>query len=287
MEEFISNSKLKKINEIYKKEKRKFIFILSIHLSIWFALFISIFSTAIFVGTNDLFAILIISIIIVSICGIGLYIYKSNFKSIKELKAYAISLLALNGKELYPIEKKENRLKLKDSIFIDKFDSITIYEGYKFNIDGYEGSFTSTSVSRSSGKSSVVVLQGYLLEFKGTFNNNFNSFLKYNNYPIKGYKAVRNDSTKRFYLFKPKNDEANIIDNYKDIYKSLNELNLCVESCLYIGKDKIEILINYKIKPVKVKQIDMETLKQFITYYDTYYSIIKKNINFINNILNK
>jgi len=64
------------------------------------------------------------------------------------------------------------------------------------------------------------------------------------------------------------------------------DLNLCNEGGLYISPNLVEIVLNIKFKQVKIKKIDEETLKQVISYYETFYNIIKKNLLFIHDVLN-
>ena len=286
MELFISDSKLKKIDDQFKKDKKKFSFLLVIH----FTIIIALLSLFILLGSNDNFEgpsiILFIVLILYLIFGaIGLAYIKYNFKSKHMLTDYALELLSLESKTLSKIDNNLKR-NAKESIFLDRNDSVGVHEAFSFDIDGYEGKFYQVSATRSSGKSSYTVLSGIILQFNINDNNDYNSFLKYNSYSKKGFKNKKVNSHKKLYLFTTKDSPESYINNFEKVYEKLMDLNLCNEGGLYISPNLVEIVLNIKFKQVKIKKIDEETLKQVISYYETFYNIIKKNLLFIHDVLN-
>lgn len=287
METFISNSKLNKINEQFKKDTKRFNTILTIFIiSAIFFLLTTIYLAAVENLEEGAIIIFVILIFLVVFGIIGLFQFKNNFKSRHMLNEYALELLELDGKQLSYIDKTLRKTLVKDSIFIDRFDSLNVKQAYSFNIENTEGKFFEVYASRSSGKSSYAVLEGFLITLDKTSEKKYNSFLKYNNYSKKGYSPHKVREHKKLYLFTLKNDNPLSIDNYAEVYEKLLKVNACENAALYISNVKTEILIKIKIKPIKIKQIDEETLKQTISYYKTFYNIIKKNVQFIDDFLN-
>ncbi len=286
MELFISSSKLKKIDEQFKKDKKKFSFLLVIH----FTIIITLLSLFILFGSNDDFEgpsviFFIVLIFYLIFAAVGLAYIKYNFKSKHMLTDYALELLSLENKTLAKIDKNLKR-NAKESIFLDRNDTVSVQEAFSYDMDGYEGKFYQVSASRSSGKSSYTVLSGIILQFSINDNNDYNSFLKYNSYSKKGFQNKKVNSYKKLYLFTPKDRTESYINNFEQVYDKLINLNLCNEGGLYISPNLVEIVLNIKFKQVKIKKIDEETLKQVISYYETFYNIIKKNLLFIHDVLN-
>lgn len=286
METFISNSKLKKINEQFIKDTRKFNIILSLFIIVSLTLISLIFLFALHFDLEDLAIITFVVLIFYLIFGlVGIVYFKQHFKSRFMLDEYALELLALNGKTLTYIDKTLRRTLVRESIFIEKHDTLTVNKAYSFDIDGVSGKFFEVYASRSSGKSSYPVLEGILITLDKCSEERYNSFLKYNNYSKKGYYPHKVKDHKKLYLFTPKNEDPVSIKDYAKVYQKLLDLNICDNAGLYISTTKTELIIKTKIKPIKIKKIDEDTLKQTISYYETFYNIIKKNINFINKLL--
>lgn len=157
------------------------------------------------------------------------YLLKSTFYK----HMHRIQETVFNGEGKYNIQilEKSNIIELlKEVRFAERYDYINVFEGYKVTTSDYEGYYFNVCISRSTGNSSMVIINGevYILKLKTLSNYQIrNDYyrvsklkrFKFPNYCFYADKEITEVDDDNFYFIKRMFPESKYIGiNYSPNY---------------------------------------------------------------------